>query len=100
MDGYSGRGVENYRVHPGSRPSSTILFPELTPETLGQLVAAYEHKVFVEGIIWGIGSFDQWGVELGKKLAKSLETAASGGRYTGENASTGALLRRISRLRR
>ncbi len=59
-----------YRVHEGNRPSSTIHMKELTPEALGQLIALYEHKVFVEGVLWGIDSFDQWGVELGKKLAK------------------------------
>ncbi|MDE0756023.1 MAG: glucose-6-phosphate isomerase [Woeseiaceae bacterium] len=61
--------LESYRVHEGNRPSNTIHFNELTPEILGQLIALYEHKVFVEGVIWGIDSFDQWGVELGKKLA-------------------------------
>jgi glucose-6-phosphate isomerase len=61
--------LESYRVHEGNRPSNTIHFNELTPEVLGQLIALYEHKVFVEGVIWGIDSFDQWGVELGKKLA-------------------------------
>ena len=57
---------------PGNRPSSTILAPKLTPSVLGQLVALYEHTVFVEGSIWGIDSFDQWGVELGKVMAKEL----------------------------
>jgi glucose-6-phosphate isomerase len=55
----------------GNRPSNTIRFRSLTPETLGQLIALCEHKVFVEGVVWGIDSFDRWGVELGKKLAKS-----------------------------
>ncbi len=58
-------------MHEGNRPSNTIHFKKLTPDTLGQLIALYEHKVFVEGVVWGIDSFDQWGVELGKKLAKS-----------------------------
>ena len=57
-------------MHEGNRPSNTIHFKTLTPEVLGQFIALYEHKVFVEGVIWGIDSFDQWGVELGKKLAK------------------------------
>ena len=57
---------------PGNRPSSTILAPKVTPSVLGQLVALYEHTVFVEGTIWGIDSFDQWGVELGKVMAKEL----------------------------
>ena len=71
MEGTTDDSIEPYRVHEGNRPSNTIHFKSLTPETLGQLIALYEHKVFVEGVIWGIDSFDQWGVELGKKLAKS-----------------------------
>ncbi len=61
-----------HKVHPGSRPSTLIAFPRLDPGTLGRLVALYEHKVFTQGVIWGINSFDQWGVELGKKLAEQL----------------------------
>ncbi len=71
MEGTTQEGIEPWRVHEGNRPSSTIHFEQLTPETLGQLIALYEHKVFVEGVIWGIDSFDQWGVELGKKLARA-----------------------------
>jgi glucose-6-phosphate isomerase len=69
MDGTLDDDIEPYRVHAGNRPSNTIHYQALTPEVLGQLIALYEHKVFVEGVIWGIDSFDQWGVELGKKLA-------------------------------
>jgi glucose-6-phosphate isomerase len=64
--------VVPHKVMPGNRPASTILAPKLTPSTLGQLVAFYEHVTFVEGVIWGIDSFDQWGVELGKVMAKQL----------------------------
>ncbi|KAB8194416.1 glucose-6-phosphate isomerase [Nonomuraea phyllanthi] len=64
-----------HKVMPGNRPTSTILVPKLTPSTLGQLVALYEHIVFVEGTVWGIDSFDQWGVELGKKMALDLAPA-------------------------
>ena len=64
-----------HKVMPGNRPSSTILAPRLTPSVLGQLVALYEHTVFTEGVIWGIDSFDQWGVELGKVMAKQLAPA-------------------------
>jgi glucose-6-phosphate isomerase len=71
MEGTTDKDLEPYRMHEGNRPSNTIHFEQLTPEVLGQLIALYEHKVFVEGVIWGIDSFDQWGVELGKKLAKS-----------------------------
>ena len=93
MDGFDGPDIESHRRHAGNNPSNTILFEALTPETLGQLIALYEHKVFVEGVLWGIDSFDQWGVELGKKLASSLAPAVSEGKpYTGSNASTASLL--------
>jgi len=66
-----------YRRIPGSRPSSTLHFERLDARNLGRLIALYEHKVFTQGVIWNIDSFDQWGVELGKQLAKALlETAA------------------------
>jgi glucose-6-phosphate isomerase len=74
-------------VHSGNRPSNTITFDRLSPDALGQLIALYEHKVFVEGVFWGINSFDQWGVELGKRLASRMEKQDS------ENASTTGLLR-------
>lgn len=61
-----------HKLHPGNRPSTLILFPRLGPKTLGRLIAMYEHKVFTQSVIWGINAFDQWGVELGKKLADSL----------------------------
>ncbi len=61
-----------HKVFPGNRPTNTILINELNPYTLGSLIAMYEHKVFVQGIIWGVNSFDQWGVELGKQLAKAI----------------------------
>jgi glucose-6-phosphate isomerase len=64
-----------HKLHPGNRPSSVILFPRLGPKTLGRLIALYEHKVFTQSVIWGINAFDQWGVELGKKLADSLAPA-------------------------
>lgn len=61
-----------HRVFPGNRPSNSFLFTRLDPRTLGRLIALYEHKIFVQGIIWRINSFDQWGVELGKKLAARI----------------------------
>lgn len=61
-----------YRVFEGNRPTNSILFKKLTPRTLGNLIAMYEHKIFVQGVIWNIFSFDQWGVELGKQLAKKV----------------------------
>jgi glucose-6-phosphate isomerase len=77
MDGFNEKGLEKHRVHKGNNPSNTILYEALTPETLGQLIALYEHKVFVEGVVWGIDSFDQWGVELGKKLASNLDDSTN-----------------------
>ena len=91
-----------HKVMPGNRPSSTILAPKLTPTVLGQLVALYEHTVFVEGTIWRIDSFDQWGVELGKVMAKELApilTAASEPDLSGLDASTASLVRRYRVLR-
>ena len=70
--------LKPHRSFSGNRPSTTILLDSLTPEALGMLLALYEHKVFVQGVIWGINSFDQWGVELGKELATSLLPAVRG----------------------
>ncbi len=73
--GLSPRAIEKlapHKVCPGNRPSTTVVYPRLDPHTLGMIVALYEHKVFVQGVIWGINSFDQWGVELGKQLAGEL----------------------------
>ena len=67
-----------HRVFPGNRPSTTLVYPKLTPEMLGKIIALYEHRVFVEGVILGINSFDQWGVELGKELATSLGPVVTG----------------------
>lgn len=67
-----------HRVFPGNRPSTTLVYPKLTPEIFGQIVALYEHRVFVEGVILGINSFDQWGVELGKELATALGPVVAG----------------------
>ena len=68
-----------HKTFAGNRPSNTILLPAMTPQALGALVALYEHKVFVQGVVWGINSFDQWGVELGKALAKGVESALASG---------------------
>ncbi|WP_328505639.1 glucose-6-phosphate isomerase [Streptomyces sp. NBC_00391] len=89
-----------HRVFRGNRPTTTILAPELTPSVLGQLIALYEHKVFVQGAIWNIDSFDQWGVELGKVLAKRVEPAlAEGADVPGLDASTAALVAAYRTLR-
>ncbi len=95
-------GVVPHKVMPGNRPSSTILAPKVTPSVLGQLVALYEHTVFVEGTIWEIDSFDQWGVELGKVMAKELApilTSASAPDLSGQDVSTASLVRKYRGLR-
>jgi glucose-6-phosphate isomerase len=82
-----------HRVFPGNRPSVTLAYPQLTPFTLGRIIALYEHRVFVEGVILGINSFDQWGVELGKELATSLGPMVDGQDGTdGKDGSTAALI--------
>ncbi|MEV4258213.1 glucose-6-phosphate isomerase [Spirillospora sp. NPDC049652] len=93
--------VVPHKVMPGNRPTNTILVPKLTPSTLGQLIALYEHIVFVEGTLWGIDSFDQWGVELGKVMANQLTPALTAERPSGDapDASTAALVRRYRELR-
>jgi glucose-6-phosphate isomerase len=89
-----------HRTFRGNRPTNTILATELTPSVLGQLVALYEHKVFVQGAIWGINSFDQWGVELGKVLAKDLEPRLTGAASTEDlDTSTATLVERYRELR-
>jgi glucose-6-phosphate isomerase len=90
-----------HRTFPGNHPTNTILAPALTPSVLGQLVALYEHKVFVQGTIWGVNSFDQWGVELGKVLANRIvpELAADGDPEPAHDSSTNTLLRRYRALR-
>ncbi len=99
-DEVRGEGVPDdlvpHRAFPGNRPSSTILVDALTPSTLGQLIALYEHKVFTQGVIWGIDSFDQWGVELGKVLAGRIaaELDAGSAEPSGHDSSTGALIGR------
>ncbi|WP_374573615.1 glucose-6-phosphate isomerase [Phenylobacterium sp.] len=83
------------RTFPGNRPSSFILMDALTPQTLGALIALYEHKTFVEGVIWGINSFDQWGVELGKTLAGRILADLQGGEARLHDPSTAALIERL-----
>ncbi|MFE6411342.1 glucose-6-phosphate isomerase [Streptomyces sp. NPDC057837] len=89
-----------HKTFRGNHPTTTILAPELTPSVLGQLVALYEHKVFVQGAVWNIDSFDQWGVELGKVLAKRVEPALTeGADVEGLDASTKALVAAYRELR-
>ncbi|HSR93970.1 MAG TPA: hypothetical protein VLK56_03810, partial [Solirubrobacterales bacterium] len=91
-----------HRVMEGNRPSNTILAERLDPRTLGALVALYEHSVFTQGAIWGIDSFDQWGVELGKVLAKQIvpELQAAEEPELSHDSSTNTLIRRYRQARR
>ena len=89
-----------HKVHQGSRPSTMWLFEKLDPATLGKLIALYEHKVLTQGVVWGINSFDQWGVELGKKLAEQLAPAVNDP-ATAHQVPEGVLkiLQKVARLR-
>jgi glucose-6-phosphate isomerase len=89
-----------HRVFPGNRPSTTLVYERLDPYTLGQIIALYEHRVFVEGVILGINSYDQWGVELGKELATSLQPVIEGTQDTAaKDGSTAALVAYLIRHR-
>ncbi len=87
--------IARHRTFPGNRPSTTLVLDRLTPRSLGALIALYEHRVFTSGAIWGINSFDQWGVELGKALASDLLPRLDSGDATGLDASTAGLLARL-----
>ena len=93
MVGRAGDGLE--KDCPGNRPSSFLLLERLDPASLGALIALYEHRIFVSGAIWNINSFDQWGVELGKQLAKQLQTRQSSSDWNGVDSSTQALMARL-----
>ena len=89
-----------HKVFTGNRPTNSILFQKLTPRTLGGLVAMYEHKIFTQGIIWNINSFDQWGVELGKQLAKVILPELSGAKpVTSHDSSTNGLINEFKKRR-
>ena len=81
-----------FKVFEGNKPTNTILIEKLTPQTLGSLIAMYEHKIFVQGIIWNIFSYDQWGVELGKQLASSILEEINSGKVKQHDSSTANLL--------
>jgi len=94
-----GQASDNpHKVHEGNRPSSLLLFRRLDPATLGALIALYEHKVFTQSVVWGINAFDQWGVELGKKLAESIAPLVKG-QGVADSASLRATLGVLGRLR-
>jgi glucose-6-phosphate isomerase len=88
-----------HKVFPGNKPSTSILFDKLDPRTLGRLVALYEHKIFVQGAIWNINSFDQWGVELGKQLAKKIEPELGGSAPGQHDSSTLGLIAELRKRR-
>ncbi len=89
-----------HKVFPGNRPSNSILVKQITPRSLGSLIALYEHKIFVQGVIWNINSFDQWGVELGKQLAGAiLPELAGDAPVSSHDASTNGLINRYKQLR-
>jgi glucose-6-phosphate isomerase len=89
-----------HRVFEGNRPSNTMLLERLTPAALGKLVALYEHSVFVQGTVWSVNSFDQWGVELGKVLAKKVADELESESELAHDSSTNALIRRYRSARR
>ena len=99
-----GDGVDEslvpHKVFPGNRPTTSLLFERLTPHLLGQLIALYEHKIFVQGVIWNVNSFDQWGVELGKQLAKKILPELEGKDEVGSHdASTNKLINAFKKRR-
>jgi glucose-6-phosphate isomerase len=102
--GLTGEALEAllpHKVFPGNRPTNSILYQKLDPRTLGKLVALYEHKIFVQGIIWNVNSYDQWGVELGKKLASAiLPELRKSGEVTAHDSSTRGLINEIKQRRK
>lgn len=95
MDESKIESLATYKTFKGGRPSNTLLLPKLTPENLGFLIATYEHKIFTQGIIWNINSFDQWGVELGKELADTILPTLEGNDNPNFDTSTNLLLQKI-----
>lgn len=89
-----------FKVFDGNKPTNSFLIKKITPFTLGQLIAMYEHKIFVQGVIWNIFSFDQWGVELGKQLAnKILPELKSDEAVTSHDSSTNKLINLYKKMR-
>ena len=101
MDGENLKRLLPHKIFEGNRPTNSLLFQKLTPRTLGRLVALYEHKIFVQGIIWNINSFDQWGVELGKQLAQAIMPELDGdGKTDTHDGSTNGLINHYKELRK
>jgi len=99
MDEESVKRLLPHKIFEGNRPTNSLLFRQLTPRTLGRLVALYEHKIFVQGIIWNVNSFDQWGVELGKQLAQAIMPELNGdGKTVSHDGSTNGLINHYKEL--
>jgi glucose-6-phosphate isomerase len=88
--------IARHRTFPGNRPSLTLLLDEVTPRSLGALIALHEHRTFVSGALWGINSFDQWGVELGKAMCKELLPRLGSGDVSGLDPATAAMIGRLA----
>ena len=100
MDARAIEALLPHKVFDGNKPTNSILFRQLTPRTLGRLIALYEHKIFVQGIVWNINSYDQWGVELGKQLASHIQAELrSGAEITTHDSSTNGLIRHYNALK-
>ena len=101
--GYEGEQLDLLtaaKTFEGNKPTNSFLYPLLTPETLGSLIALYEHKIFTQGIIWNINSFDQMGVELGKQLARAILPQLQGGEpVTSHDSSTNGLINAYKMMR-
>ncbi len=93
-----GSSLIPHKIFSGNRPTNTLLAKKLTPRSLGQLIALYEHKIFVQGVIWNINSFDQWGVELGKVLAKKILSELTEDITLHHDSSTTKLLEKVKKL--
>lgn len=100
QDGLSAKAIEKlapFKVFEGNKPTNTLLIDKLTPKSLGALISMYEHKIFVQGIIWNVYSYDQWGVELGKQLAKNILTDITSKEISAHDSSTTSLLKRYKK---
>lgn len=101
MDEVNVERLTPHRTFPGNRPSNLLMFDKLTPRNLGSIIALYEHKIYVQGVLWGINSFDQWGVELGKQLAGDILPQLHGdGSLQSHDGSTAGLIRYVRSILR
>ncbi|HMJ12032.1 MAG TPA: hypothetical protein VK524_11495, partial [Polyangiaceae bacterium] len=101
LDEASRNALVPHKVFSGNRPTNSLLGRKLDPRTLGRLIALYEHKIFVQGVVWNVNSFDQWGVELGKQLASAIvPELRTDEPISSHDSSTNALIGHLKRLRR